>query len=144
MCVELADKKLEEGIYSVVYDSVPLPHTGTTHAITTHMDDEEDTDAAETSNEYATVMELQQTPWESSNTTAIGSPSESPVYSDVLIPPKPYDLRSSTSSTSATQLPQTTSPSSHLVLEAQVTASKQHTSLEKTCLLYTSPSPRDS
>ena len=132
--VELADKKLEEGIYDVVYDSVPLPHTGTTHAITTHMDDEEDTDTAETSNEYATVMELQQTPQESSNTSAIGPPSESHVYSDVLIPPKPYDLRSSTSSTSATQLPQTTSPSSHLVHEAQVTASKQHTSLEQSTI----------
>lgn len=132
--VELADKKLEEGIYSVVYNSVPSPPTGTIRPITTLMDDDETIDAAETSNNYATVMEWQQTPRESSNTSAIGLPSESHVYSDVFIVPKPYDLRSSASSTSDTQLPQTPSPSSHLVLEAQDTASKQHTSLQQSTI----------
>lgn len=131
--VALADKKLEENIYSVAYESVPSQTTATgartTHPSTTHTEDD-DQDTAGRSSDYATVMEWQHLPHESSKVSSTEPPSELHVYSEVLISPRPHPPSTSPSCSSGSQLPQTHDPSSHLVLEDQVSASERHSPLQ--------------
>ena len=140
--VALADKKLEENIYSVVYDSVhkhPLPPQptattmGTVHPTTYMESEDDDEDTTGTSSDYATVMEWQLPSQEGSKVSPrVSPPTESNVYSEVLIAPRPQHLSISPSNSSASQLLQAPASSSHLVLETQDTDSERHSPLQPT------------
>lgn len=129
--VALADKRLEENIYSVAYESVcmrPLPQPtsaarGSTYP-TTHTEPEDADDT--TGSDYATVMDWRQPTQEGSHVSPKVPATLSNVYSEVLIAPKPQHPNTSRSSPSASQLPQTSVHSPPLLLDVQETASERH------------------
>ena len=139
--VALADKTFEESIYSVAYESVsmrPLPQPpsiGTTHP-TSPEDDEDATDS-----DYETVMDWQQPTQNDSHPSPKVPPKQTNVYSEVLITSKPQHPKTSSSSYSASQLPQTTVQSPPLLIVNQDLTGEGHSASQLPQTSVQSPPP---